>query len=120
MLVGFLAAYYGSVLALRKFKQEKTWNERREAYKEVIESLEELIHWSEQIRASHCCEPTIGGNANFDDALRRISKFSATGSLVFSEEFQTVLEKTNTQISKVRFEVNEESKPDMHTTANLF
>jgi hypothetical protein len=117
IIVGFLAAYFGSVLALRKFKREKVWDERRAAYKDVIESFEELIHWSEQVRASHCCEPTIGGEAKFDESLRKISKFSATGSLIFSKKFQEILEQANKNISRVRFKIDEESKPDQYTEA---
>lgn len=115
ILIGFLAAYFGSLFALRKFKREKVWDERRAAYKEVIESLEELIYWSEQTRASHCCEPTIGGEAKFEESLRKIAKFSATGNLIFSKEFQDTLEDTNNLIFKVRFQIKEESLPDLDT-----
>lgn len=117
IIVGFLAAYFGSLLALRKFKREKVWDERRAAYKDVIESFEELIHWSEQVRAYHCCEPTIGGEAKFDESLRKISKFSATGSFIFSKKFQEILEQANENISRVRFKIDEESKPDQYTEA---
>ena len=90
-VIGGTSAFLASWLALRKFKSEKTWDERRAAYKEVIESFEELAHWSEQVRASHFCEPTIGGEGKFDEPLRIISKYSATGSLLFSTKFQEIL-----------------------------
>ena len=112
-IIGGASAFLASWLALRKFKSEKTWDERRAAYKEVIESFEELAHWSEQVRASHCCEPTIGGKGKFDESLRTISKYSATGSLLFSTEFQEILDVANAEINRVRFQVDDESKPDM-------
>ena len=111
--VGFLAAYLGSLLALKKFKKEKLWDERRLIYKEVIEAFEELQAWSEYMRASHCCEPTIDVNTNFDESLRIISKCSAIGGLFLSIEFQKVLEEANLKLSQTRFQVKEESMPDM-------
>jgi hypothetical protein len=113
IVVGFISAASASLLTLRKFKQEKVWDERKSAYKEVIESIEELIYWSEQIRANHCCEPTIGVEANFDSSIRKISKFSATGSLIFSADFQKDLEQANSKIHRLIFEIDEESKPDL-------
>jgi len=111
--VGFLAAYLGSLLALKKFKKEKLWDERRAIYKEVIEAFEELGSWSEYMRASHCCEPTINVDVNFDEPLRLISKRSAIGGLFLSEEFQKVLEEAHIKLSQIRFQINEESMPDM-------
>ena len=113
IVIGLASAWFASWLALRKFKNEKTWDERRAAYKDVIESFEELAHWSEQVRASHCCEPTIGGEAKFDESLRNISKYSATGSLLFSPKFQEILEGANAKLHRVRFQIDDESKPDM-------
>ena len=112
--VGFIAAYFGSLLALNKFKKEKLWDERRAIYKEIIEAFEELECWSEYIRASHCCEPTIDANVNFNDSLRVISKRSSIGCLFLSEAFQTVLEEANLKLNQIRFQINEESKPDIH------
>lgn len=111
--VGFIAAFLGSKLALDKFKKEKLWDERRATYKEIIESFEELAYWSEYVRASHCCEPTIEGDIKFDASLRVISKYSATGSLLLSNEFQKTLEKANSRLHQIRFQINEESLPDM-------
>lgn len=113
--VGFVAAYLGSRLALNKFKQEKLWDERRSIYKEIIEAFEELGCWSEYTRASHCCEPTIGVNIKFDEPLRIISKHSATGGLFLSEDFQIILEEANIKLGQTRFQINEESLPDMHS-----
>lgn len=113
IVVGLGSSFIASWLALRKFKSEITWDERRATYKDVIESFEELIHWAEQVRATHCCEPTISGEAKFYESLRCISKFSATGSLIFSSEFQEILEQANSQLHKIRFQIDDESRPDL-------
>lgn len=113
--VGFIAAYLGSILALNKFKKEKLWEERRSIYKEIIEAFEELLYWSEYVRASHCCEPTIEGDIKFDESLRVIAKHSSTGGLFLSEDFQKKLEEAHVKLHRTRFQINEESLPDMNS-----
>ncbi|WP_281212666.1 hypothetical protein [Shewanella insulae] len=119
ILVGLISAALASFLALRKFKKEKVWDERRSAYKEVIESVEELIYWSEQVRANYFCEPVIGVQANFDKSIRKISKFSATGSFIFSEKFHETLKQANLKIKRLMFEIEEDSKPDLGSEAEM-
>ena len=114
IFVGFLSAYLGSRLALSKFKKEKLWDERRVIYREVIDAFEELHHWSEYVRANHGGEPTIEQETSFDLSLRQISKYSLSGSLYLSEEFHKKLQVANSQLYSVRFDVNEESRPDSH------
>jgi hypothetical protein len=113
--VGFVAAFLGSKIALDKFKKEKLWDERRAIYKEIIEAFEEIESWAEYTRASHCCEPTIESEIKFDKSLRIIAKHSATGKLFLSEDFQNKLQEANAKLARIRFEVNEESLPDMGT-----
>jgi hypothetical protein len=115
LTVGFIAAYFGSLLALRKFKREKIWDERRSIYKEVIESFEEIIFWCEYVRASHCCEPVIESDVDFDSSLRKIARHSVSGELFSSPKFQKVLKQAHSELYRVRFQINEESMPDLYT-----
>ncbi len=112
IIVVFLGAYFGSLLAWHKFKQEKLWEQRRVIYKEIIEAFEELGFWSEYIRASHYFEPTIEVNIQFDHSLRIISKHTATGSLFLSEGFQIILKEANVKLNQILFQVNEERRFD--------
>lgn len=95
------------------------WDERRATYKDVIESIEEIIHWSEHIRASHYCEPTIGSEGNLDESLRKLARFSTTGSLIFSDEFHSTLKDANLRIHRLMFEIDEESKPDCESKREM-
>jgi len=61
------------------------------------------------------CEPVIGGDAKFDESLRKISKFGATGGLIFSTKFHDIVKESNTKILKIWFEIDDESKPDMYS-----
>lgn len=115
LTVGFIAAYFGSLLALRKFKSEKVWDERRLIYKEVIESLEEILFWCEYVRASHCCEPVIDSDVDFDSSLRKIARHSVSGGLFSSSKFQESLKLAHAELHRVRFQINEESMPDLNT-----
>ncbi|WP_283742950.1 hypothetical protein [Sideroxydans sp. CL21] len=119
IIVGLISAYVASSLALKKFKKEKVWDERRAAYKEVIESIEEIIHWSEQLRASHCCEPTIGREGDVDASLRNLAKYSATGALIFSESFHDILKDANGRIHRIMFQIDDESKPDLNSEKEM-
>ncbi|GGX71444.1 hypothetical protein [Saccharospirillum salsuginis] len=117
--VGLISAYVASLLALRKFKREKVWDERRTAYKELIETVEEIIYWAEQVRASHCCEPTIGHEGDVNASLRTLAKYSATGALIFSDKFHEVVMNANIRIHKLMFQIDDESMPDLHSEREM-
>jgi len=112
MIVVFFGAYFGSQIALNKFKKEKLWEQKRAIYKEIIEAFEELGFWSQYIKASHYFEPTIEVNIQFDHSLRIISKHTATGALFLSDDFQIILKDANVRLNQVLFEVNEERRFD--------
>lgn len=43
IIIGFISAYIGSVLAIRKFKKEKLWERREKAYTEIIYALYDIL-----------------------------------------------------------------------------
>ncbi|MFA5985283.1 MAG: hypothetical protein WC782_14805 [Methylococcaceae bacterium] len=107
IVVGFLSAYAASLIALKKFKKEKFWDERRTAYAKVVSAFEELLYWAEQERAAHCCEPYISVASDPESALREIRRFSKIGSLQFSEQFYEKLKEADIAISSAEFDINE-------------
>ena len=109
----FLAAFLASFLSLKKFKREKYWDEKYHAYKNVIESLEEILHWAEQARAEHCSEDLINVEADFEGSLRNIRKYTLIGSLLFSEEFLKELNALHHEITMLRSKIHEESMMDI-------
>lgn len=115
LAVGLIAAYFGSLLAIKKFKREKIWDERRSIYKEVIESFEEIIFYCEYVRAINFCEPIIDNNVDIDSSLRKIAKYSVSGGMFCSEKFQGVLKQAYDELYRVRVQINEESLPDLNT-----
>lgn len=107
ILVGFLSAYFGSLFALKKFKNEKIWDERRAGYTDVIHALEEILYWAEIVRAESFCEPSSDIPAKYDEALREISKYAITGELIFSNQFYVLLTNTNHRIRKITYEIDD-------------
>lgn len=112
IVVGFLSAYAASLIALKKFKKEKFWDERRNAYAKVVSSFEELLYWAEQERAAHCCEPHISVASDPESALREIRRYSKIGSLHFSEQFYEELKEADIAISRAEFDIDQESIGD--------
>lgn len=107
MVITLVSAYLGFLLAFQKFKKEKFWDERRAGYKEVIEAIEEILHWAEQVRAEHCLEPSSNIPAKEHEAFRTISKYSITGKLLFTNEFYDILEDVDKQINITKFQFDE-------------
>jgi hypothetical protein len=47
-----LAAFIGSFLALRKYKKEKIWQEKYNAYKEILAAIQNMKHWADETYGS--------------------------------------------------------------------
>lgn len=107
LLIGFFSAYVGSLFALKKFKKEKLWDERRASYADVIQALEEILHWAEIVRAESFCEPCSSIAPKDDEALRKISKYAVTGELLFSNQFHSLLKDTDCRIKKITYEIHD-------------
>ena len=119
IIVGVASALLASHLALRRSSREKLWAEKRSAYVDAIESVEELLYWSEVTRAVHCCEPVVGVETKFDESLRKLSKLSKTGSLIYSNRFHGRLVQVYDELRSAQFEIDEESKGDWDSEAKM-
>jgi hypothetical protein len=47
VFIGFVSAYFGSLLAIRKFKKEKLWERQEKAYTEIIDALYDMLQHCE-------------------------------------------------------------------------
>ncbi len=113
--LAFSSAYFGAWFAIKKYKEEKLWDERQKSYKAVINAFEELIHWAEQERAIYFCEPYNSVESKYEESLREISRYAEAGELTFPKEFHQAIVDTNNALFRFRFEVNEDSLGDMET-----
>ena len=85
-----LAAFFGSMLTIRKFKKEKIWQEKYQAYRDVLSALEAMLLWADETYCDQKMIPTKGtggiegGNwPSFAEARRVIAKTTCIGKIFF-------------------------------------
>ena len=108
VVTGFAGAWFGAVLALRKNKQEKVWDEKRELYSRVIVASEDILYWAEQVRAERCGEYTNSIDSNVNESFREIEKSAVTGRLVMNDRFYGVLKSLNDKLQVENFRSHED------------
>lgn len=93
LLVPALAALAGVWLAMRKFKQERIWQEKYSAYQRVLESIEAVRYWGDEKASNVHMLPSIGWFGGKDarqfyaEAKREIAKQTSIGTVLLSEAF---------------------------------
>ncbi|MCO7247212.1 hypothetical protein [Halomonas sp. Mc5H-6] len=88
-----LAAFLGSMLAIWKFKKEKVWQEKYQAYQDILSALEAMVLWANETYCRQKMIPTKGTQAieggnwpSFSEARRVIAKTTCIGSLLLPEK----------------------------------
>lgn len=103
-LIALLATLAGAYIALHKFKQEKVWQEKLIAYKEILNAIEGLRHWANETYCDCLGLPKIGLNEgksfykSYAEARMCISKYTSTGRLIIPKKIADELEELNTLI----------------------
>ena len=112
---GILAAFFGYLIAVRKFKKEKIWQEKYSAYQEILISLETMLLWANEIYAQNSMLPTIGAGdeLNFSQARRAISKQACIGSLLVSKEVISILNDIERELWDEDFRADDERSGEM-------
>lgn len=115
IIIPFLSAWLGSLVALRKFKKERMWNEKYTAYQEILNAIEAMNLWAVEMQASSYMLPTIGYLDEkkpyelFAQARRQISKHACIGQLLISENVRIKLDKLQEDIWNESHRAEEES-----------
>jgi hypothetical protein len=93
LFTALAAAFLGSFLGIRKFKNEKIWQEKYQAYQDILSALEAMQLWANETYCNQKMLPTLGvetikgGNwSSFAEARRVISKAACIGSLLLPTE----------------------------------
>ena len=101
-LSALVAAFLASFLALRKFKKERLWQEKYEAYKEILNSIHEMRFWASENYASSLCLPTVGKSEEtwqtYSLAKKTLLKHIQSGQLLISD---AVTEKLQALVSEI-------------------
>ncbi|KHF15899.1 hypothetical protein D5E86_25660 [Vibrio parahaemolyticus] len=95
VVLSTLSAYGAAVFAFRKYKNEKRWDDKREKYFLVIESVEYIAAWYESKRNQMGAEQGLirfgNDTSQLEVSERVIQKYAAIGNLYFSKDFVSVL-----------------------------
>ncbi|MFT4919815.1 MAG: hypothetical protein ACI8RU_002442 [Zhongshania aliphaticivorans] len=110
-----LAAFFGSLLAIKKFKKEKIWSEKYKAYQDVLSALEAMLLWANETYCHQKMIPTKGtqgiegGNwPSFSEARRVIAKTTRVGSLLLPTEVIDELEALESDLWNENFRTDDE------------
>tara|TARA_R110001583_G_scaffold49686_1_gene155511 strand:- start:1767 stop:2273 length:507 start_codon:yes stop_codon:yes gene_type:complete len=110
-----LAAFFGSLLAIKKFKKEKIWSEKYKAYQDVLSALEAMLLWANETYCHQKMIPTKGtqgiegGNwPSFSEARRVIAKTTRVGSLLLPTEVIDELEALESDLWNENFRADDE------------
>jgi len=95
--VGFISAFFGSLVAIRKFKKEKLWERKEKAYSEIIDALYDLLQhceihkedYGQGTGLSETKEKELSDNYN--KAFWKIKKTTDIGTFVISSKAHDVL-----------------------------
>lgn len=91
---GWAGAKYG----LNKFKKEKFWEEQRQVYGKVLDTVENLEYWGSSRNRSGHADNIIGDNIrnydfSSDEGIRQLIKIKSVHKIYFSKSFLDVIEK---------------------------
>lgn len=103
ILIPLIAAWLGSVIATRKFKKEKLWQEKYNAYQEILTAIDAMNYWAKEMATPYMA-PSIGWFDGkkpyeiFSQARRQISKHICIGQLLISDNVIEKLKKLDSDI----------------------
>ncbi|ENA3445202.1 TPA: hypothetical protein PXL76_003450 [Yersinia enterocolitica] len=91
--VGFLGAWFGTRWGLTKFKNEKFWEAKTQAYGKIIAAVESIAFWGQHKHSETFCGVTVGDVSadSFHSAMRLISQMEFTASIYFSSKFRNLI-----------------------------
>lgn len=111
-----LAVFFGYLIAIKKFKKEKTWQEKYKAYQDILAALEAMLLWSNETYCTEKMIPTKGtygaNNENwlsFSEARRVIAKASCIGKLLIANDVIMELETLESELWEENFRADDES-----------
>lgn len=111
----FSAAFFGYLMAVKKFKKEIFWQEKYNMYQDILSSLEAMLIWANETYCHNKMIPTIGLNTlekdkliSFAQARRNIAKISCIGQLIISDDVITELNLLQSELWNEDFRAEDE------------
>jgi len=113
-----IAAVLGYFFVLWKYKKEKMWQEKYNAYREILDAIQNMRHWADETYSSCHCLPTIGRaggdefHRGYAEARRCVSKYIGIGKLVISDKVAEKLNEMNGLLWEEAFRFEDEGMDD--------
>lgn len=101
IVIGFISAFFGSLVAFRKFKAEKMWERKEKAYVEIIDSLYNLLRHCEVHKEDYGQGTGLSDaklyelRNNYNSAFWAIKKSTDIGAFIISTRAHNVLKELN-------------------------
>lgn len=115
------AALLGLWVATRKYRSEQTWREKYASYQRLLQAIDSIDHWAEEVVSSAHFLPVVGAakDGEYAQAQREILRQSRIGALLLSVEFLDRLEHFKTEFFGERFDANEQYADDARESEQL-
>ena len=111
-----IATYFGYLIAVKKFKKEKIWQEKYQSYQDILSALEAMMLWSNETYCRQKMIPTKGTRVldgdnwkSFSEARRIIAKASCIGQLLLPENVVEELNELESELWNENFRADEEN-----------
>lgn len=109
-----LVAWLGYVVVVARHKKQTMWQEKYNAYRELLDAIQNMEHWASETYSSCHCLPTIGDSdskvgQSYVAARRRVSQYNISAALVISDDVSTKVHGLNRDLSQEDFRFEENS-----------
>lgn len=111
-----LGAFFGTYFAFAKFKKERLWDEKHNAYTEILLALHQIKKCADHKELKELQFPTMtkeedGSIEKYQGAFQTLIKHKETGALILNEQVIDTLEKVTDEIYQERHSYSENNTP---------
>ena len=112
VVLSTISAYGAAKFAFGKYKNEKRWDEKREKYSLVIESVEYIAAWFTSKHGEMGTDQVLiqfgNDTSQLDISERVIQKYATIGNLYFSKDFVVVLSEFSLDLEREAYSRGED------------
>ena len=108
------AAFLGAYIGLGKYKKEKVWDAKNQAYQNILNALNEIRFWASENLSGNVGLPVVGSKTSeelrksYTSAKEQLEKYAYIGELVVSDDAYAVIRKVMHEISAEDFRFEDE------------
>ncbi len=114
VLTAAIAAFLGAYVGLGKYKREKAWDAKNQAYQNILNALNEIRFWANENYSQSLCLPTTNSKTSeelyksYANAKEQLEKYVYIGELIISTKAKELLETLLQELSSEDFRFEDE------------